>query len=116
MGMAPLSYPSPWTWRERRDLRGGGGMSGTLRLPQTHHIVMPREGGASSTHQSQFCLKDLWLLDRPLSRTMTSDRLLPMSLASHRQQILVLAGEHQIAALVVQGRGHDHDAGRALGL
>ena len=30
------------------------------------------------------------------------------------QQILVFAGEHQLTALVVQGRGHDHEAGRAL--
>src|ERR1043165_2190225 len=30
------------------------------------------------------------------------------------QQISVLAAEHQFAVLVMDGRGHDHNAGRAL--
>src|SRR5436309_2743192 len=30
------------------------------------------------------------------------------------QQILVLAAEHQFAVLVMDGRGHHHNAGRAL--
>ena len=34
---------------------------------------MPRESGASSNHRPLFYLKDLWLLDRPLSRAMTND-------------------------------------------
>src|SRR5262249_57240578 len=34
---------------------------------------MPRESGASSTHRSRICLKNLRLLDGPLSRAMTTD-------------------------------------------
>src|SRR6185436_8550633 len=30
------------------------------------------------------------------------------------QQVLVLAGEHEVAVLVMDGRGHHHNAGRAL--
>src|SRR6516162_8387933 len=72
---------------------------------------MPSESGASSKHRPEFCLQGPWLLDRPLSRAMTTGGARLMSLP---QQILVFAGEHQLTALVVQGRGHDHEAGRAL--
>src|SRR5215471_1128772 len=34
---------------------------------------MPRESGASSNHRPRFYLKSLWLLDRPLSRAMTTE-------------------------------------------
>jgi hypothetical protein len=34
---------------------------------------MPRESGASSKHRPWFYLKSLWLLDRPLSRAMTTE-------------------------------------------
>src|SRR5262249_54597115 len=34
---------------------------------------MPRESGASSKHRPCFYLKSLWLLDRPLSRAMTTE-------------------------------------------
>ena len=33
---------------------------------------MPRESGASSKHRPSLYLKSLWLLDRPLSRAMTT--------------------------------------------
>src|SRR5262249_5826200 len=34
---------------------------------------MPRESGASSKHRPRFYLKNPWLLDRPLSRAMTTE-------------------------------------------
>src|ERR1051326_5530850 len=50
---------------------------------------MPRESGASSKHRPRFYLKSLCLLDRPLSRAMTSGGLSLRKVARH----LAAAGE-----------------------
>src|SRR5437763_117897 len=44
----------------------------------------------------------------------TSSDFLCFALRLFPQQILVLAAEHQFAVLVMDGRGHHHNAGRAL--
>src|ERR1044071_2277114 len=44
----------------------------------------------------------------------TSSDFLRFCAALFPQQIFVFAGEHQLAVLVMDGRGHHHNAGRAL--
>src|ERR1700756_1435148 len=63
---------------------------------------MPRASGASSKHRPRFYLKGLGLLDRPLSRAMTSDGALPETPQPLRRRAVdraVVRDDHAVVLL-----------------
>src|SRR5204863_3660097 len=70
--------------------------------------------GLPKTTSTPSCLRISRKARFPEMTGKTSSAFLCFALGLFPQQILVLAAEHQFAILVMDGRSHHHNAGRAL--